>query len=681
MIRSRAAGLPALLASACLACGRTPSPPLAQRFVDLYEPGLVDGRVAPEAPPPRVEWRFDGPAPKEEKEAGTRGWRALNGIEGLAVRDGRLVGRTTSDLPILNLALDPALEDPDTLHEVEVRLNVSAGANAMLDFSREKAPEDKRVVESARDFPWPFTSPVVAGEETRTYLLRTPFSVPLAGAHHVHLRPTDQPGATFAIESVRLVSRREHLAGVPSGVGWQGLSEIYRETIVSRAPEKVLLELRLPPRPWLDLAVGTLEDGPVTFRVAVAASARAQDETVVLERTVTRPHRWEDVGSGPRRLRGTEGNADPLAGCREAGRSGFWGAPAVRSRGARPRAAAAELEGLAAPGRDRHLGRHAASRPPGRLRLQTRHLALHRPSGPRGRALQGRGEPGLVDEGLDALALDLALPHLRTASRTSRTACPARARRSPRSTGEAGYATVCLSSVLFIGKLTNLHQGFEELHERRLATRTRVEQDGAGVRGSTRGLARDAPRRALLRLPPRHRSPRSLQAQPALRHALRRRQPRRAARAPGEGGAEVHRRSPPQALRDAEPRRAREGRPRRRRLRRPRPRLVRRLHPRHGRGDRTALRAPAHSRPRRQDPGGLHLRPRRGVPGARAHVPRPERLRPPEQRAADPVGARDPERPRGRGYRADHRRDADPARGERPAPSRARRRAAASSPS
>src|SRR5262249_28275921 len=30
---------------------------------------------------------------------------------------------------------------------------------------------------------------------------------------------------------------------------------------------------------------------------------------------------------------------------------------------------------------------------------------------------------------------------------------------------EAGYATACFSSVIFIGKFTNLHQGFEELHE------------------------------------------------------------------------------------------------------------------------------------------------------------------------------------------------------------------------
>src|SRR5258706_8998393 len=30
---------------------------------------------------------------------------------------------------------------------------------------------------------------------------------------------------------------------------------------------------------------------------------------------------------------------------------------------------------------------------------------------------------------------------------------------------EAGYATVSFSSVAFTGKFTNLHQGFEELHE------------------------------------------------------------------------------------------------------------------------------------------------------------------------------------------------------------------------
>ena len=46
---------------------------------------------------------------------------------------------------------------------------------------------------------------------------------------HMVVKPTDQSGATFEIESVRLVFRKEHLATIASGVTWQGLKEIYRE--------------------------------------------------------------------------------------------------------------------------------------------------------------------------------------------------------------------------------------------------------------------------------------------------------------------------------------------------------------------------------------------------------------------------------------------------------------------
>ena len=59
---------------------------------------------------------------------------------------------------------------------------------------------------------------------------------------HVILRPTDEAGAEFEIESVRLVFRKEHLAGIPAWVGWQGLGDIFRETIVSRSPERIELE-------------------------------------------------------------------------------------------------------------------------------------------------------------------------------------------------------------------------------------------------------------------------------------------------------------------------------------------------------------------------------------------------------------------------------------------------------
>ncbi len=65
---------------------------------------------------------------------------------------------------------------------------------------------------------------------------------------------------------------------------------------VAHAPETIRLDVQLPDRPWLDLAVGTVEDGPVTFRV----SARPQGATdaasaIEVDYTVTRPNRWDPL--------------------------------------------------------------------------------------------------------------------------------------------------------------------------------------------------------------------------------------------------------------------------------------------------------------------------------------------------------------------------------------------------
>ena len=68
---------------------------------------------------------------------------------------------------------------------------------------------------------------------------------------------------------VQLVFRKEHLASIPSGISWQGLSEIYRESIVARSPEEVRFNLNLPSKPILDLAFGMIEEVPITFRVDV----------------------------------------------------------------------------------------------------------------------------------------------------------------------------------------------------------------------------------------------------------------------------------------------------------------------------------------------------------------------------------------------------------------------------
>jgi hypothetical protein len=58
-------------------------------------------------------------------------------------------------------------------------------------------------------------------------------------------------------------------------VSWQGLSEIYHESLVSRAPEVMRFTLSLPDNP-VDLSIGTVEDGPVTFRVSAVLGASSQ---------------------------------------------------------------------------------------------------------------------------------------------------------------------------------------------------------------------------------------------------------------------------------------------------------------------------------------------------------------------------------------------------------------------
>src|SRR2546425_1156785 len=99
------------IASACSRAASGPDGPKAIRLVDAFDAKLVEGSTGtPAPPPPRTEWRFDGapppaaapssgpgPAPSPRPVAATRGWEAGSGISGFAIRNGLLVGRTTSD--------------------------------------------------------------------------------------------------------------------------------------------------------------------------------------------------------------------------------------------------------------------------------------------------------------------------------------------------------------------------------------------------------------------------------------------------------------------------------------------------------------------------------------------------------------------------------------------------------
>lgn len=323
------------LALAAAACGAAPAPPHTPiRLVDVFKPEMVQGAGAARRTLPRIEWRFDGTAPatRPNEFTATRGWEAGRGVSGFAVRDGRLVGRTTSDFPILRVTRTEQLDSADQLHAVEIRLRVSAGANLSL-ITRAAGPVDFfRLEEAARGNPWVATTPLLPGDEIQTYTVMGLTPVNMQRAQQLILRPTDAPNATFEIESIRMISRREHLGSIASGVGWQGLGDIFREAITSRSPETVRFALDVPVGGWLDLALGTMEDHPPTFRVAVTPQGGA--ERILLEHTVTTPNRWEPHAVDLAEYAGRPVSLTLSLSADDRGTLGFWGTAAVRARAA-----------------------------------------------------------------------------------------------------------------------------------------------------------------------------------------------------------------------------------------------------------------------------------------------------------------------------------------------------------
>jgi arylsulfatase A-like enzyme len=459
-------------------CARTPAPASAPvtRLVDVFDAKQVAGTAsAPAAPVPRTEWRFDGPPPPAPTPppggalapagppgsvpapspfAATRGWEAGPGVSGLAIHEGKLVGKTTTDFPVLRLERTTGLDNPDQVHAIEVRLRVSGGSTLSVQTRPAATIDLKQEAGMAQAVPWTITTPVVAGSDIQTYTMRPAAPVSGGRIRHLLIRPTDAAGADFAIESVRMVFRREYLTSIKSGVSWQGLRDVFRETIVTRAPETVSFKVRVPARPVLDLAVGSPEDSPVTFRVSLEGSAGA---TSVLSHTVTTAHRWERRVVDLQRFAGQTVTLSLATEAAKSGAIAFWGAPALRERvdagpGQRPQTVIL-IQGDT---------------------LRTDHLDLfgyERKTAPTLRRLAGEG--ALFRNAVTQTSwTKAATPSVHTSLYPSTHGVHKIPDRLPSSAAtvaeayrEAGYATVSFSSVAFTGAFTNLHQGFEELHE------------------------------------------------------------------------------------------------------------------------------------------------------------------------------------------------------------------------
>ena len=449
-----------LMATAAVpACNRQPADSGAViRLVDAFKPEAVTGGKPSTRELPKTEWRFDGaaPTPAPAEFAATRGFEANSNVQGFAIRDGKLTGRSTSEMPLIRVSRTRDLDSRDQFHSIEIRMRASAGANLTVLLAPGDRVDLKQVEGRMRGPIGTFGTPIVAGPDAKTYTLPNPVSTPMSRARHIVIRPTDAAGASFEIESVRVITRADHLASVASGVGWQGMSEIFRESLVTRSPEVMKFDVTLPERAWLDLAVGTVDDHPATFRVSAKPAGSTGAETLLLDYTVTTSHRWErqpiDLSAlGGRRVELTFSLLADTEGI-----PGIWGTPVIRAR-AKPAEGAPQGVILiqADTLRPDHLGFYGHKRDTAPFLAS---LAAE------GATFQNAyAQAGWTKVSSPSILTSLYPTTHGVARIPDR--LPAGATTIAEVYRAAGYSTLSLSSVMFTGQFTNLHQGFEELHE------------------------------------------------------------------------------------------------------------------------------------------------------------------------------------------------------------------------
>jgi arylsulfatase A-like enzyme len=430
---------------ACEPAAREATQPV--RLVERFNSESLHGPRAPTAATAPVEWRFADVA---------SGWGADLGVRELHSEGARLVGVADSAVPLLLLTRVGDLGPHDRLHAVEVRARVSAGSRIAVRVQAELPSGGLQVLAQERALPfWGYEVPLEPGDRTRTYRIPAePQVTTSAQTRHVVLSPTDAQGARFEVESVRLIFRREHLASLASGPGWHGLGDIWRESLLARPGQSFVFEVDLPMRAWLDLGLGSVDAGALTFRVTLTPSEG--EAVTLLQRTLTTPERWEPAGVdladyAGRRVHLTlsvEGS-DPAA-------LGLFGSPAVRSRAPPEERAQAVILIVADSLRSDHLDAYGYRRKtaPNLARVAEEGALFADTLAPATWTLPS--VPSILT-GLH--------PRSHGVVRLDRKLSP-QAQTLPERLREAGYATVAYSSAFFTGRFNNLHQGFEEVHEK-----------------------------------------------------------------------------------------------------------------------------------------------------------------------------------------------------------------------
>jgi arylsulfatase A-like enzyme len=507
----------ALILSGC----QQKAPPESQaavfRLFDLFQPEDLTGKVTPEdAGWKRVEWRVQDmapwtPPPKSDDDspkpvatpAPALGFRALNDVTELKTAAGQLTGDITGPAPVLHFALKENRGGAESVKFIEVRMNVSGAKQVWLRPEGSAALDDDPALVgwASQTNAWD-TSVDVEENKLHTYRFEIRSNrgsgggrggPPGAGGpgmggpggggrggggsglnpgdlRHFLLTFREGKSAKFSIESVRFVSEKEEKLKEASGQQWAGLAEIYHATLAAKTPESIKIPVReLPQHARLDFAFGTREDTPVKFKITVSDRDNSKESSpaVLFERTVTIPNRWQTERID---LAAYEGKSIllefALAGEKK-GLWGYWGSPTIRSH--RTALASTIAKG----------GSSEKRKPRGVIFLVTDtlrkdHLNIY--GYPRETVVHLKR---FADEGVafshaisQGTWTKVSIPSMVTSlyplSHTvlgMEKGLPASAKTIAEVFREEGYATVAFSSVPFTGKMNNMHQGYEELHE------------------------------------------------------------------------------------------------------------------------------------------------------------------------------------------------------------------------
>jgi len=497
-------------------------PPTVFRLFDLFRPDDLTGKVTPaDAAWRRFEWQAQDMTPwipslKTETgntsqpapaSASPIGFRARNDIGELKIDRGKLVGDLTGPRPILDFALKDNRGGAEPVKFIEVRMSVSGAKYLWLRPEEGPAVDDTAMLKWAGEpksmhtpvyvtegrlqtyrfeiqpGPDPAAEPAAPGSATAgllPQLMAAAGFTPTTGARppgtasgdfrHFLIAFRECNSGRFSIESVRFVTEQEEKLKEPSGQQWAGLGHVYRATLAAKTPESIRIPLReLPKAAFLELATGTPDDAPVKFTVSVANqdSSKATAPKVVFERTVAVRNQW-----GPARIDLAAFAGKPVTiqlslAAEKKGLWGYWGSPVIRGR----------LEAL--PSQPATGGAQVRRSPRGVIfllvdALRKDHLNIY--GYPRQTVIHLKQ---FADEGVafnhaisQATTTVISVPSIVTSlyplTHTVlgfESRLPASAKTIAEVFREAGYNTVAYSSVAFTGKMNNLQQGYDELHE------------------------------------------------------------------------------------------------------------------------------------------------------------------------------------------------------------------------